>query len=64
MPAAASMGGPGAALNSPGFSLHVPARAWRGLLLTLLIVLALHFLFLRSVSRLLPDMADGMAGEA
>ena len=63
MAAAASMGGPGATLNSPGFSLHVPARAWRGLLLTLLIVLTLHFLFLRGVSRLLPDMADGMAGE-
>jgi hypothetical protein len=33
------------------------------LLLTLLFVLALHLLFLRSVSRLFPDMPDGMAGE-
>jgi Protein of unknown function (DUF3108) len=63
MAAAASMGGPGAALGSPSFIAHVPARAWRGLLLTLLFVLLLHLLFLRSVSRLLPDMPDGMAGE-
>jgi hypothetical protein len=41
----------------------VPARAWQGLLLTLVLVLLLHLLFLRSVSRLLPDMPDGMAGE-
>jgi len=63
MPAAASMGGPGAARTSPGFSPHVPARAWRGLLLTLVFVLLLHLFFLRGVSRLLPDMAEGMAGE-
>jgi len=63
MPAAASMGGPGAALSRPSFIPHVPARAWRGLLLTLVFVLLLHLLFLRNVSRLLPDMPDGMAGE-
>ena len=63
MAAAVSMGGPGAALSSPSFIAHVPARAWRGLLLTLVFVLLLHLLFLRSVSRLLPDMPDGMAGE-
>ena len=62
MAAAASMGGPGAALSSPSFIAHVPARAWRGLLLTLVFVLVLHLLFLRSVSRLLPDMPDGMVG--
>ena len=63
MAAAVSMGGSGAALSSPSFIAHVPARAWRGLLLTLVFVLLLHLLFLRSVSRLLPDMPDGMAGE-
>ena len=57
------MGRPSAALSSPSFIAHVPARAWRGLLLTLVFVLLLHLLFLRSVSRLLPDMPDGMAGE-
>ncbi len=63
MSAAASMGGPDAALRSPSESPTLRARAWRGLLLTLLLVLLLHMLFLRGVSRLLPDMPQAMAGE-
>ena len=63
MSAATSLDGPAAALRTYSDSPQLPARAWRGLLLTLLFVLLLHLLFLRGVSRFLPDMPDGMAGE-
>ncbi len=63
MSAAASLGGPDAALTSPSDRPPLRTRAWRGLLLTLLLVLSLHLFFLRGVSRLLPDMPQGMAGE-
>ena len=63
MSASASLGGLGAALSSQGDSAPVRGRAWRGVLLTMLLVLLLHGLFLRGVSRWLPDMPEGMAGE-
>ena len=63
MSAASSLGGLGAALSSQGDSAPVRGRAWRGVLLTMLLVLLLHGLFLRGVSRWLPDMPEGMAGE-
>ena len=63
MSAAARIGGPGAARTSPSDSPQLRTRAWRGLLLTLLLVLLLHVLFLRGVSRMLPDMPQGMVGE-
>ena len=63
MSAAARIGVPGAARTSPSDSPQLRTRAWRGLLLTLLLVLLLHMLFLRGVSRMLPDMPQGMAGE-
>ena len=63
MSAAARIGVPGAALTPPSDSPQLRTRAWRGLLLTLLLVLLLHMLFLRGVSRMLPDMPQGMAGE-
>ena len=63
MYAAARTGVPGAARTSPSDSPQLRTRAWRGLLLTLLLVLLLHMLFLRGVSRMLPDMPQGMAGE-
>ena len=63
MSAAATPGGPDAALTSPSDRPQLRTRAWRGLLLTLLLVLLLHLFFLRGVSRLLPDMPQAMAGE-
>ncbi len=63
MSAAATLGGPDAALTSPSDRPQLRTRAWRGLLLTLLLVLLLHLFFLRGASRLLPDMPQGMAGE-
>lgn len=63
MSAASSLGGLGAALSSQGDSPPVRGRALRGVLLTLLLVLLLHVLFLRGVSRWLPDMPEGTAGE-
>ena len=63
MSAASSLGGLGAALSSQGDSPLVRGRALRGVLLTLLLVLLLHVLFLRGVSRWLPDMPEGTAGE-
>ena len=63
MSAASNLGGLGAALSSQGDSVPVRGRAWRGVLLTMLLVLLLHGLFLRGVSRWLPDMPEGMAGE-
>ena len=63
MSAAASLGGPDAALTSPSDSPPMRTHAWRGLLLTLLLVLLLHLFFLRGVSRLLPDMPQAMADE-
>lgn len=61
--AVASQGGQSAALRKLRFSPHKPARAWRGVLLTLVFVLLLHGFFLHSVSRLLPAMPEGMAAE-
>ena len=61
MSAAASLGGAGAARSPQGDSAPVRGRAWRGALLTLLLVLLLHVLFLHGVSRLLPDIPQGMA---
>ena len=63
MSAAASLGGAGAARSPQGASAPVRGRAWRGALLTLLLVLLLHVFFLRGVSRWLPNMPAGMAGE-
>ncbi len=63
MYAAASIGGPDTARTSPCDRPQLRTRVWRGLLLTLLLVLSLHLFFLRGVSRLLPDMPQGMAGE-
>ena len=63
MYAAASIGGPDTARTSPRDRPQLRTRVWRGLLLTLLLVLSLHLFFLRGVSRLLPDMPQGMAGE-
>ena len=63
MSAAARIGVPGAALTPPRDSPQLRKRAWRGLVLTLLLVLLLHMLFLRGVSRMLPDMPQGMASE-
>ena len=63
MSAAATLGGPDAALASQSDRPQLRTRAWRGLLLTLLLVLLLHLFFLRGVSRLLPDMPQAMAGE-
>jgi len=59
----ARLGGLGAARTTHGDRPQRRARAWRGVLLTLLLVLLLHILFLRGVARLLPDMRDGAAGE-
>lgn len=61
--AVASQGGQSAVLRKLRFSPHKPARAWRGVLLTLVFVLLLHGFFLHSVSRLLPAMPEGMAAE-
>ena len=63
MYAAASLGGPDTARTSPSDRPQLRTRVWRGLLLTLLLVLLLHMLFLRGVSRMLADMPQGMAGE-
>ena len=63
MYAAASLGGPDTARTSPSDRPQLRTRVWRGLLLTLLLVLLLHMLFLRGVSRMLADMPHGMAGE-
>ncbi len=63
MSVAARIGVPGAALTPPSDSPQLRTRAWWGLVLTLLFVFLLHMFFLRSVSRMLPAMPQGMAGE-
>ena len=63
MSAAVSIGVTGAAPSPPSDRLLLRTRAWRSLLLTLLLVLLLHMLFLRGVSRMLPDMPQSMEGE-
>ena len=55
--------GDGTAGTGPVLGPQRPTRAWRGVCLTLVLVLVLHGLFLHGVSRLLPAMPYGMAGE-
>ena len=52
----------GVALISNRQGLWGTALGWRGALWTLLLVLLLHLLVLRSVARLLPDMHDSVTG--